>query len=285
MTKHERRPTATRILKAFSKREYAEQFLDGTLYMNTVAHFRWNGTDSQRDPLEGASAFVLPGSIPTLPDDLQDMQAHKTAILPAGLSYASICCFFMQMARLGQDGACMESPHAPDNLGGYYVAIDDFPAFVDRIDLATRLHRLHYYCAPVSYWEIEPTPGRERNAHSILLVNREPLDADAVFPQGVPVFPHDVFYKNKKYAPQMEWRIALCRGVRDAAAYPLKVGSLREIAHLVMPDELDAGTRSCASLPHAWITNLEGGNTTRREFFDELYALEPDRFYVAMSVG
>lgn len=250
----------------------------------SVLH-RWNGTDSQRDPLEGASAFVLPGSIPTLPDDLQDMQAHKTAILPAGLSYASICCFFMQMARLGQDGACMESPHAPDNLGGYYVAIDDFPAFVDRIDLATRLHRLHYYCAPVSYWEIEPTPGRERNAHSILLVNREPLDADAVFPQGVPVFPHDVFYKNKKYAPQMEWRIALCRGVRDAAAYPLKVGSLREIAHLVMPDELDADTRSCASLPHAWITNLEGGNTTRREFFDELYALEPDRFYVAMSVG
>lgn len=40
MTKHERRPTATRILKAFSKREYAEQFLDGTLYMNTVAHFQ-----------------------------------------------------------------------------------------------------------------------------------------------------------------------------------------------------------------------------------------------------
>ena len=91
MTKHERRPTATRILKAFSKREYAEQFLDGTLYMNTVAHFRWNGTDSQRDPLEGASAFVLPGSIPTLPDDLQDMQAHKTAILPAGpVSYTHL---------------------------------------------------------------------------------------------------------------------------------------------------------------------------------------------------
>ena len=128
-------------------------------------------------------------------------------------------------------------------------------------------------------------PGRERNAHSILLVNREPLDADAVFPDGVPDFPHDVFYKNKKYAPQMEWRIALCRGVRDTAAYPLRVGSLREIAHLVMPDELDTDTRFCASLPHAWITNLEGGNTTRREFFDELYALEPDRFYMAMSVG
>lgn len=116
MTKHEGRPTATRILKAFSKREYAEQFLDGMLYMNTVAHFRWNGTDSQRDPLEGASAFVLPGSIPALPDDLQDIQAHKTAILPAGLSYANICCFFMQTARLGQDGACMESPHAPEGV-------------------------------------------------------------------------------------------------------------------------------------------------------------------------
>ena len=256
MTKHEGRPTATRILKAFSKREYAEQFLDGTLYMNTLTHFRWNGTDDQRDPLEGASAFVLPENIPALPEDLQDIQAHKTAILPAGLSYANICCFFMQTARLGQDGACMESPHAPDNLGGHYVAIDDFPAFVDRIDLAARLHHLHYYCAPVSYWEIEPTPGRERDAHSILLVNREPLDADAVFPDGVPDFPHDVFYKNKKYAPQMEWRIALCRGVRDTAAYPLKVGSLREIAHLVMPDEFSpmrglrtwrAGTRRAGS--------------------------------------
>ena len=189
MTKHEGRPTATRILKAFSKRVYAEQFLDGTLYMNTVAHFRWNGTDSQCDPLEGASAFVLPGSIPTLPDDLQDMQAHKTAILPAGLSYASICCFFMQTARLGQDGACMESPHAPDNLGGYYVAIDDFPAFVDRIDLATRLHRLHYYCAPVSYWDIEPVPGRERNAHSILLVNRERWTQMRCSPMACLIFP------------------------------------------------------------------------------------------------
>ena len=154
----------------------------------------------------------------------------------------------------------MESPHAPDNLGGYYVATDDFPALVDRIDLAARLHCLHYYCAPVSYWDIEPVPGRERNAHSILLVNHEPLDADAVFPDGVPDFPHDVFHKNKKYAPQMEWRIALCRGVRDTAAYPLRVGSLRT-------------------------TNLEGGNTTRKEFFDELYALEPDRFYMGLSVG
>lgn len=104
--------------------------------MNTLAHFRWNGTDDQRDPLEGASAFVLPRSIPTLPDDLQDIQTHKSAILPAGLSYANICCFFMQTARFGQDEACMESPHAPDNLGGYYVATDDFPALVDRIDLA-----------------------------------------------------------------------------------------------------------------------------------------------------
>lgn len=50
-------------------------------------------------------------------------------------------------------------------------------------------------------------------------------------------------------------------------------------------DSNDADTRSCAILPHAWITNLEDGNTTRREFFDELYALEPDRFYMAMSVG
>lgn len=103
MAKHEGRPTATRILKAFSKREYAEQFLDGMLYMNTLAHFRWNGTDDQRDPLEGASAFVLPRSIPTLPDDLQDIQTHKSAILPAGLSHANICCFFMQTARFGQD--------------------------------------------------------------------------------------------------------------------------------------------------------------------------------------
>lgn len=285
MTKRERQTTAIRILKAFSKREYAEQFLDGTLYMNTLAHFRWNGTDDQRDPLEGASAFVLPGSIPALPENLRNIQAHKTAILPAGLSYASICCFFMQLARLGQDGACMESPRAPDKLGDYYVAIDDFPAFVDRIDIAARLHRLHYYCAPVSYWDIEPVPGREKNAHSILLVNREPLNARAVFPQGVPDFPHDVFYKNKRYAPQMEWRIALCRGVRDTAAHLLRVGSLQEIAHLVMPDELDADTRSCARLPRAWITNPEGGNVARKELFDELYALEPDRFYVAMSVG
>ena len=69
------------------------------------------------------------------------------------------------------------------------------------------------------------------------------------------------------------------------AAYPLRIGSLREIAHLVMPDEFDADTRSCASLPPAWITDLEGGNTTRREFFDKLYALEPDKFYLGMSVG
>lgn len=65
----------------------------------------------------------------------------------------------------------------------------------------------------------------------------------------------------------------------------LRIGSLREIAHLVMPDELDADTRSCARRPRAWITNPEGGNVAREELFDELYALEPDGFYVAMSVG
>ena len=36
VTARNERPSVFRILKAFSKREYAEQFLDGNLYMNTL---------------------------------------------------------------------------------------------------------------------------------------------------------------------------------------------------------------------------------------------------------
>lgn len=68
-------------------------------------------------------------------------------------------------------------------------------------------------------------------------------------------------------------------------AYPLRAGSLREVAHLLMPNELDTDMRSCAGLPHAWISNPEGGNTTHKEFFDELYTSVPDRFHMTMSMG
>ena len=50
-------------------------------------------------------------------------------------------------------------------------------------------------------------------------------------------------------------------------------------------DSNDADTRSCAGLPRAWITNPEGGNTTRKKLFGELHASEPDRFHMAMSMG
>lgn len=285
MTARNEKPSAIRILKSFSKREYAEQFLDGELYMNTLFYFRWNGTEDQRDALEGASGFVLPESMQALPKAVRDAQAHKTAILPAGLSYANVCCFFMQTAHRGTSATCIRSPHDPSKLGGYYVAIDDFQAFIDKIDLATKVHGLHYYCAPVSYWEIEPAPGRIRNTHSILMLNDEPLDAATIFPDGVPEFPHDMFYKHKRYARQMEWRIALSRGVQDVEAYTLRIGSLREIAHMVVPDELDTDTRLCAGISSAWVSNPEGGNITRRGFFDELCALEPNRFYVGLSIG
>lgn len=75
-----------------------------------------------------------------------------------------------------------------------------------------------------------------------------------------------------------------CQEARDTVAYPLRVGSLREVAHLLMPNELDTDMRSCAGLPHAWITNLEDGNTTRMRLFGELHASEPDRFHMAMSM-
>lgn len=285
MATHPEKPAGTRILKAFATLERAEQFLSGELYMNTLAHFQWNGTDDQRDPLEGTSGFVLPDNLRMLSDKLAGAQAHKAAILPAGLLYANVCCFFMQNAFPEGRVTKMVSPGNPSKLGDFFVTIDDFGAFIDRIDRAARLHHLSYYCAPVSYWEIEPAPGRKKDAPSILLLNNRPIDAKDIFPDGIPEFPHDVFYKNKRYASQMEWRIALCRGIKDTTAYILRTGDLHDIAHLAMPSDLDADTHLCANLPHAWVANPEGGNIAREAFFEKLYSIEPRRFYTGISIG
>lgn len=43
------------LIKFFGKRNYAEQFLQGELYMNSLSYFWDNGFEEQKDLFEGVS--------------------------------------------------------------------------------------------------------------------------------------------------------------------------------------------------------------------------------------
>lgn len=282
-------PRVMRVFRGFSTPGYAEQFLSGKIYMNTLGYFYWHGNGAQRDPLEGAGASVHPGAFTNLPPSLITSQNYNVQVRPEGFRYCNVCCLSMQIAQYVNAGygVALESPHPSVELGDALVVIDDIRVFLDRVIAACNNLGYRVVIGPVAYREVECLAGPGGSRHGLLFVNEESAPYDFYTSNPAPVFDLDAFVKTHQYQVQMEWRIALYRGEKSIDAYTLDVGSLRDIAHVVHRRMLNVDGVQAIQRRTPWLPMPTGyfGNATRQELADLFFELGEREVTLALSVG
>ena len=63
------------LIKYFNNKKYADEFVSGSLYMNSLNYFWNNGFDEQRDMFEGVVCEVPVNKFNVFPNPWPQMQA------------------------------------------------------------------------------------------------------------------------------------------------------------------------------------------------------------------
>lgn len=286
------------LLKFISKKEYRDDFLNGSLYMNSLYYF-WNEyvlenarkgfsldnvstkyTPGQNDLYEGS---VGPVDI-EIDSIIQEHMLHKAYCRAVGCKYCNVLSFYSL-----ELGYCY-IPHvgnrisyalnsAMSDFGSYVAVILDKDKFVDRVDSAVSGAGFKYIAGPIRYY----TPEMNKPYGNSATVKAEGILLDINTVNGKK---YDVFSKMDKYAYQNEWRLALYRGDRNTQAYRLEIGSLEDIVvwckeedlvHTI--DNLIKENRICFS------DNDRYGNVSKREFRDLFYNLGDNKGEILATIG
>ena len=250
------------VLLKFMKNVYADSFLDGNIYMNTL-HYFWNEykmlaplamkkacmkahTSSAPEeiliPIESempeCQEDILEGAIGEASIKDEGLKKHLLSdmiIRSSGYQYCNVACFMKLKYEVKGNHIHYDPPYM-DGFGGSVVIIDDERELLRRIDSSVKKLGYKYLCGEVEYKnpKLDGKLSEISERHHLLLQSDEEVEIMSLRPGEM----RDCFTKAKKYAHQQEWRIALYRGVQDTRAYMLKAGSLRGIAHCVRADEL-----------------------------------------------
>ena len=250
------------VLLKFMKEIYADSFLDGNIYMNTLYYF-WNEY-KMLDPIAMKKAYMKapPSSAPEeilipieneMPEYQEDilegaigeasvkdegLKRHLLSdmiIRSSGCQYCNIACFMKLKYEV--KGSCIHYDiPCMNGFGGSVVIIDDEREFLRRIGSSVKKLGYKYLCGEVEYKEpkFDGSLSEISERPHLLLQSDEEVEITSLRPGEM----RDCFTKAKKYSHQHEWRIALYRGVQDTQAYVLRTDSLRDIARCVSTDEL-----------------------------------------------
>lgn len=140
-------------------KEYAEEFLNGSLYMNSMGYFWENGFEGQRDFAEGSLVTMNPSQTP-FPEDLKGVIKGNIVTRAVGYRYCNICSFTRLVVNHKQKYVIRFNPKMRD-FGKYVVRIKNFDEFLKRIISATRVNKDIAIGGPVRY--VEPSNEIELN--------------------------------------------------------------------------------------------------------------------------
>lgn len=214
-------------LKLVEKLAYAEDFLDGRLYLNPVAYFRTleRAADGRADPHEGAILWVPPspdlevnvGGVRISPEDL----AGPIVFTRASDDALNMLCLYGattgEFQHVSADNIAAVRSHLriPDkvfSMGLHAVVIANVTAFRERLIAAVKANDYALNARAVTYVD----PDAHRREHT-----------------------YPLFFKSAAYAWQREHRFVVdTRGDSAPAPLVLDVGSLRDICFVVPAEEL-----------------------------------------------
>lgn len=167
------------LIRFFAQKEYAETFLKGQLYMNSLGYFWLNGFQSQKDMFEGTVSFVDPNDTP-FPSNLTKHILGSVMYRLEAMKYCNLLC----MVRHGYDPKRKQVERIDPlmkSFGKYVVIVRKVELFVNRIyDALANKKDCYGLMGPVTYHR-----------------------RDAVIKDS------DCFDKCKQFSWQKEWRFAL----------------------------------------------------------------------------
>ncbi len=281
------------LLKFFAVKEYAEDFINGKLYMNSL-HYFWNefhtsnnDVRGQMDLFEGVYCNVNPIKF-GFPEDFAKHLVSDAAIRAEGYQYCHVHCYH----RLDYwvQNHCLEydTNNMMNDFGKYVVIIDDEKEFLNRVNQMAREQNIDFLCGNVHYHPLK------RNGEVIQIGHHAIVKADN-FLVDVTQSPYvdvitskrDAFDKMDVMSYQKEWRIVVYDGEKSIKPKEFEIkGGLWDIAHIVetsrlveaLDDIFESGRNQLGQV--GWY-----GNIRRKDMREKFYALGDNKGSVLGIIG
>lgn len=287
-----------------NKKKYLKDFLNGSLYMNTLNYF-WNEyylelakkrryaeangipfpdkIDMSEHILSEGQADLFEGVVCNLSADKLKMDENfKSALMTdiclraKGFGYANTLCFYRLMyeeyMQWGLSNYIYQISERMNNFGEYVVVIDKPEELISKIEKAVKRENYKFICGPVKYRKPKLNGKSARDGYS-MTVKMDDMINLRDYSSSI-LNNRTCFDKMDKFSWQNEWRVILYRGEKSVEPYRLEIGNIRDICHWITIDNLENEIKCC--LENGVIKNkINGyyGNASKdevRELFCEL---------------
>lgn len=283
------------LIKFFSKRNYAEQFLKGNLYMNSLGFFWDNGFDSQKDLFEGISETFDKKSL-GFPITMWQLVDGDIMFQLNAYRYCNLYCFYR--IDIEECGFCtpvgavgnvpMKAIHLPGKemteFGNTVAIIKNETAFMKRVIKALEENWL-CIAGDVRYHQFEGS--KNGTGGNVCWKSTKMFPAPKLEKENGRTSTKDCFDKTIFYSNQREWRICLFRNRKDDEAYTLKIGDLSDIVELIAASQLEKRLlemhKPCFSADVVPQYSSFIGNIKRSEFKKEMYQFDNAMGYFVMT--
>lgn len=254
--------------------------------MNSLSYFWNNGSEEQKDILEGMILSTSPQNFSDiLPNEFMDIQLTDICFRAVGYAYCHVLC----MARIEfkpimktQSGTLVDISTPPDMeaLGEYAIIINNEAELLRRINQAAGNNK--YLCGPVNYHPPMLNGERMEKRHHIVLKSDKTFDIGKIPGNHLRL---DAFDKSERYRGQNEWRLCLYDGKKSEKAIDLDIGDLHDISHVVKTRNLESELRKLSKNISRYQQDLYYGNANRRELRELLYKLGDNQAWAFSTIG
>lgn len=233
-------------MKHFQTKEYAEQFMEGKLYLNSLGFFRAINKGASIDT-QNKQNDVFEGSVPIKKDSLTNQVYSALGDIDKYLAYDPVfifeeykyfhllCCSTIDF---DQKGYTIINSQMMTEFGNYHVLVYNRVAFQDRIvNAISQFPDFFYQCGKVRYHNPTLYGTIKQPIQSISLSPQEGFSYYEIGSKRSCI--RDCFDKSSSYSHQREWRLILYKNTWNINPFTLDVGDLSDIATLVTFDNLE----------------------------------------------
>ena len=229
------------LVKVFEKKEYADDLLKGSLFVNRLSYFKKiEGSDGRGDKDEGAIMLPIDRACITLEATFGDTGETERFTIPQEDHYAPpiirpqwfdhinvYCMYAIQgtsLKYITPNGVedfrkQLELPEDVEKLGRHAVVIANVPEFIKRVK-ATGSRKEYKVCyKSVKYYDAEE--------------GSPPLRSEV----------ETIFTKRKEFEYQREFRIAIDTSTPGCAPITFDIGSIADIAYYTDTSDINRQIR------------------------------------------
>ena len=272
-------------MKYFKTKKYANEFMNGLLYMNSLGYFWKNGFESQRDMLEGVSEEL---KCKLILNNIEDFEKHRLTdymIQYTGYQYCNLFCMTQLIYYpIGLGCINFDWSSKMESFGEYVVVITDEFEFLQRINDAMHKANLSYLCGDVEYCRAPFINDKSlSDRHHIILKTFDfgRINKLVYYQKGM-----DSFNKYDKFSWQKEWRICMSRNQKTTNAYTLNMSPIKDIAIMFKVKDFNKMT-ICSCWERAGKIQLPNfhGNISREELKKQLISLDQNQYVAYCAFG